>query len=145
VAITPDESMTTAQGRHKRVLFIEDDPDIGTIVQEFLAAYYSVEVIPDGGTGLASITAARPDVLLLDINMPGMNGLEVLRHVRGIDPTIPVIMVSATGDDFAIATALMRGAFAYVPKPINWDYLLHLISAALPRERSGGQSSKPGS
>jgi DNA-binding response OmpR family regulator len=122
---------------NKRVLIVEDDPRVAASMQDFLEFEYVVEVARDGEAALAAAAVARPDVVLLDINMPGINGLEVLKRIRHADPTVPVIMITGTQDDFAITTALMRGAFAYIPKPINGEYLLHVIGAALPADSSG--------
>jgi DNA-binding response OmpR family regulator len=115
----------------KRVLIIEDEPRVAAALRELLDVDYRVDTAQNGEAGLAAATASRPDVVLLDINMPGMSGLEVLRRLKTFDAKLPVIMITGSDDDFSITTALMRGAFAYIPKPCSSDYLLHLISAAL--------------
>jgi DNA-binding response OmpR family regulator len=115
----------------RRILIVEDEPRVAAAMRELLDDEYIVDVAQDGEAGLAAASQVRPDLVLLDINMPGMSGLEVLRRLRNRDSSLPVIMITGTDDDFSITTALMRGAFAYIPKPCSGEYLLHLVSAAL--------------
>jgi DNA-binding response OmpR family regulator len=90
---------------------------------------YLVDTATSGEKGLASLRAYRPDVVLLDINMPGMSGLEVLKRIRSIDAGIPVIMVSAAPYQ-ATSKALEGGAFAHVPKPFDFRDIDHLVTLA---------------
>jgi DNA-binding NtrC family response regulator len=71
--------------------------------------------------------------VFLDINMPGINGVDVLKAIKQFDPTLPVIMITANADNAIAAEAIRRGAFSYVPKPFNLAYLDHLVAAALSR------------
>lgn len=114
-----------------RVLIVDDEPSIAQVLAEFVAEIAEVETAPDGRTALAAVIRERPDLVLLDMNMPGMSGLEVLRKLATIDATIPVILITATADDGAIADALRAGAFSYIPKPFNGRYIQHLVTAAL--------------
>ena len=119
--------------RKKRILLVEDDERVAGAMQECLEQEYVIESVRDGESALARFAAVAPDLVLLDINLGGgMSGLEVLRRLRGIDPTVPVIVTTGTDDYFTITTVLMRGAFAYIPKPIHLEQLLHLVSAAMP-------------
>ena len=119
--------------KKKRILLVEDDEDVAGVIQERLEHEYLVESVQTGEAALPRFTAMAPDLVLLDIHLGGeMSGLEVLRRLRSIDPTIPVIVTTGTDDYFTITTVLMRGAFAYIPKPIQIDQLLHLVSAAMP-------------
>src|SRR5262249_1870157 len=90
-----------------------------------------------GEAGLAALAKHRPDVVLLDISMPGMSGLEVLKRIRLFDASIPVIMVTAAPHQ-ATSEALRHGAFAYIPKPFDFPYIDHLVRLA-----TGGRASKP--
>jgi len=82
-----------------------------------------------------AVLRERPDVVLLDINMPRMNGVEVLKDIKKIDETIPVIMVTANEQITLAADALKTGAFGYVPKPFDFRYLDHMIAAIFDRNR----------
>ena len=119
--------------KKKRILLVEDDERVAGVMQECLEQEYVIESVRNGEAALSRFVAVAPDLVLLDINLGGgMSGLEVLRRLRGIDPTIPVIVTTGTDDYFTITTVLMRGAFAYIPKPIQLEQLLHLVSAAMP-------------
>jgi DNA-binding response OmpR family regulator len=118
-----------------RVLIIDDDPAIIQLLSSFFEVDkdgYLVDSALSGETGLAALTAHRPDVVLLDISMPGMSGLEVLKRIRLIDASIPVIMVTAAPHQ-ATSEALRNGAFAYIPKPFDFRYIDHLVRLATER------------
>jgi CheY-like chemotaxis protein len=115
-----------------RILLIDDDPAVVEMLQTFLEAStsaYVVDTALSGETGLAAAAARRPDVVLLDVRMPGLDGLQVLKRIRALDPTIPVIMV--TGASFTeTSQALKSGAFAYIAKPFELRYIDHLVKLA---------------
>jgi DNA-binding response OmpR family regulator len=115
----------------KRVLIVDDEPQVAETLAEHLGDRYAVEVVADGTAALGAVTRTRPDVVLLDMNMPGLTGLEVLRRLQAIDAAIPVIMITATEDTSAVAEALRSGAFSYIPKPFSGKYVHHLVAAAL--------------
>ncbi|PYM13642.1 MAG: hypothetical protein DMD81_20475 [Candidatus Rokuibacteriota bacterium] len=128
--------MHSITGR-KRILHVEDDHRVAGMLKECLEELYVIESVRDGESALAAFVETVPDLVLLDINLYGeMSGLEVLRRLRGIDPTVPVIVTTGTDDYFTITTVLMRGAFAYIPKPVPLEHLLHLVSAAIPEPAS---------
>jgi len=77
---------------------------------------------------MKAFSRARPDLVILDIDMPGMNGVEVLKIIRGADATIPVIMLTGNTDNAVAATVLRYGAASYAPKPLNFQYLDHLVA-----------------
>jgi two-component system response regulator HydG len=120
----------------RRILIVDDDP----AVVEMLAAIlrraqgpYTVDTAATAAEALALLCWRRPDVVLLDIAMPGMNGLELLRQIRQVDPSIPVVMVTADPSDRAFTEALQRGALAFLHKPFDVRYVEHLVAAALKR------------
>ena len=115
----------------RRILLVDDEQDILDILHEHFAKECDVETAADGMTALAIVRARRPDVIFLDINMPGINGVDVLKSVKELDATIPVLMVTASADNALAAEAIKRGAFSYVPKPFDLKYLNHLVAAAL--------------
>src|SRR5438046_1422274 len=119
--------------KKKRILLVEDDPRVAGFMKDCLEEEYAIESVRDGESALAAFAAEASDLVLLDSHLCGdMSGLEVLRRLRSIDPSVPVIVTTGTDDYFEITTVLMRGAFAYIPKPVPLEQLLHLVSAAIP-------------
>ena len=127
------------ESQTKRILIVDDEPLITEVLSEHFKADYEVETALIGTDALTSIVRQRPDIVLLDINMPRMNGVEVLRDIKQIDETIAVIMVTANEQVSLAADALKCGAFAYVPKPFDFRYLDHMVAtifdAPAPRRR----------
>ena len=115
----------------KRVLVIDDDEKITALFADFFGDRYEVETAHSGAAGLSAIGRQRPDLVLLDINMPGMSGLEVLKEIKRRDERLPVIMVTANNEIAAAEQALKTGAFAYLPKPFQLQYAAHLVAAAI--------------
>lgn len=114
--------MRLSDGVQPRVLVVDDEPGIIAALTGALAHWgYAVSTAPDGPQALEQVKATRPHVVLLDINMPGMDGLEVLRHLRAFDPAIGVIMLSGVGDEETRQTALTLGADDYLRKPTRLE------------------------
>jgi DNA-binding NtrC family response regulator len=112
----------------KRILIVDDEPLIIEVLSEHFKAHYDTETAMNGTDALAAVVRQRPDLMLLDINMPRMNGVEVLKDVKKIDESIPVIMVTANEQISVAADALKSGAFGYVPKPFDFRYLDHMVA-----------------
>jgi CheY-like chemotaxis protein len=125
----------------KRVLIVDDEPELAEVVREYLAEQYDVVVANSGTAALASFRQRRPDAVFLDISMPGPSGLEVLKELRRADPTLPVIMVTVNTDVTVVQECLRAGAFAYVPKPFDLKYVEHM--AALATQSSTGGTTAP--
>ena len=107
-----------------RILVVDDEPDAVELLQEFLEAKgYEVLTATSGEEALRTVREERPHLILLDVRMPGMNGLEVLRHVRQIDQEAGVIMVTAVSEEETGREALALGAFDYIVKPLDLAYL----------------------
>ena len=115
--------------RSKRILIVDDEPLITEVLGEHFKVDYEVETALNGTDALTAILRTRPDIVLLDINMPRMNGVEVLRDIKQIDDTIAVIMVTANEQISLAAEALKSGAFGYVPKPFDFRYLDHMVAS----------------
>jgi CheY-like chemotaxis protein len=118
----------------KRILIVDDDPEVVEVLTRFFErtpADYEVQAVTNGEDALAALLLRAPDLVLLDINMPGMSGLEVMKH---IDRHIAVIMITGNVDE-APAEALKLGAFAYIPKPFDLAYVEQLVPLALMRRR----------
>lgn len=105
------------------ILVIDDDPKVPWILSEGLGNGYIVESARDGKEGINKITKTpidnRPELVLLDIQMPGMNGIEVLEKIKGIDGSIDVIMLSGHGDTKNIVESVKRGAAEFINKPFD--------------------------
>jgi DNA-binding response OmpR family regulator len=106
------------------MLIVDDEPDAIELLSEFLTGKgYEVIAAYNGEEALKKVKAERPHLILLDIRMPGINGLEVLRQVRQIDQEVGVIVVTAVQEEETGRQALMLGAFDYIVKPLNLEYL----------------------
>jgi DNA-binding NtrC family response regulator len=117
----------------RRILLVDDEQEIIDVLREYLGNTYDVDSAANADQALARIHAQRPDLVFLDINMPGISGVEALGLIKQIDQTIPVLMVTANVDNTLAAEAIKRGAFSYIPKPFNLKYVDHLIAAAWSR------------
>jgi DNA-binding response OmpR family regulator len=115
------------------VLLVEDDAVIREATQLALERNgFTVDVAADGLTGLAAFRAGAPDVALLDIMLPGMNGVSLCRQIREESPT-PVIMMSARADPIDVVLGLEAGADDYVTKPFDSTVLVARIRAVVRR------------
>lgn len=107
-----------------RVLVADDDPTTVEILQDFLVAKgYEVLTAYDGVEALRKVKEERPYVLLLDIMMPKMDGLEVLRQLKALDLTVGVIMITGVNEEETGRQAMALGAFDYIVKPLDLPYL----------------------
>jgi len=115
-----------------RVLVVDDDPKIvHVLVHALRAQRYDVLGALTARDGLRLISTSRPDLVLLDLTLPGMSGIELLRSIRSIDPNMRVIVVTGNTDPGVAREALELGAYAYVDKPFDIDYLMRVVSVAL--------------
>jgi len=115
------------------VVVIDDEPAICRALRINLSARdYKVAVAHDGATGLAAVAQHRPDVVILDLGLPDMDGAEVIHGVRGWAAT-PIIVLSAREHESAKVAALDAGADDYVTKPFGMDELLARVRAAVRR------------
>jgi two-component system, OmpR family, KDP operon response regulator KdpE len=116
-----------------KVLVVDDEAAIlRALTINLTARHYEVTTAADGASGLAAMARERPDVLILDLGLPDMDGTEVIRGVRGWTST-PIIVLSAWGQESAKVAALDAGADDYVTKPFGMDELLARLRAAVRR------------
>jgi two-component system response regulator (stage 0 sporulation protein F) len=115
-----------------RILIVDDEQPVLDVLSEYFQSQgYTTATAQGGAEALAVIERQRPDLVLLDVRMPGMDGLEVLRRVRQSDQGLAVIMVTAN-EDLALARETLKiGAFDYVAKPFDFQYLDRVVAAAL--------------
>ena len=117
------------------VLVVDDEPTIGEIVSRYLArAGYDAEVVPDGRAALDAFARRRPDLVVLDLMMPGIDGLEVMRLMREQQGArTAIILLTARGDESDRITGLQLGADDYVVKPFSPAELVARVGAVLRR------------
>ncbi|MET9968266.1 two-component system response regulator CseB [Streptomyces sp. NPDC006356] len=123
------------------VLFVEDDDVIREATQLALERDgFAVTAMPDGVSGLEAFRTNRPDIALLDVMVPGMDGVSLCRRIRD-ESTVPVIMLSARADSIDVVLGLEAGADDYVTKPFDGAVLVARIRAVLRRfgHASGGE------
>jgi DNA-binding response OmpR family regulator len=121
-----------------RVLVVEDDPTVAEVVTRYLEREgFAVESVGDGNEALARTDAQLPDLVVLDIMLPGLDGLEVCRRLRSRAP-IPVVMLTARGTEEDRVLGLDLGADDYVSKPFSPRELTARVKAVL--RRAGGSS-----
>lgn len=124
-AIEPQSSART-------VLVVDDDADIRAMLEEFLLARgYRARSAADGAAAVRELVAAPADVVLLDIDMPGLSGTDALPTLRAVAPRAAIIMVSGTTSEQTAKRSLAAGAFDYVTKPVNLVHLIDTIETAL--------------
>ena len=112
------------------ILIVDDEPDIADLFRqrfrrEVRQGQYVLHFADSGEEALRRLAEIRPEliVILSDINMPGMDGLDLLRKVKGLRPELPVLMVTAYGDDERRHRADELGAAAFLTKPVDFDQL----------------------
>ncbi len=121
------------------ILIAEDEPRISSFVRRGLeSAGFSAEVVEDGEVALERALAGDVDLLLLDVGLPGLDGFEVLRNLRGQGSTLPVIMLTARSSTRDTVDGLNAGANDYVPKPFKFDELLARVRSRLRENTTAG-------
>ena len=117
-----------------RVLLVEDDRDIAEPLARALTREgYDVTAAGDGRVALNEVLDSPPDLIILDIGLPGMDGLDVCRHVRDVRPQVPILMLTARDGELETVAGLDAGADDYVTKPFRLSELLARIRAMLRR------------
>lgn len=126
-----------------KVLIIDDDEDLCELVSEYLTVEgFDTSVVHDGQSGLAAALSGKYDLAILDVMLPKMNGFEVLKNLRA-DSSLPVLMLTARGDDMERIVGLESGADDYLPKPFNPRELVARLRAIM-RRVSGDGGDRPG-
>jgi DNA-binding response OmpR family regulator len=129
---------------NERILVIEDDPSILRGLQINLGMEgYAVRSASDGETGLQLARSERFDLLVVDVMLPRLGGLELVRELRAEDPDLPVLILSAKGQESDKVRGLQLGADDYMVKPFSLKELLARIDALLRRRRARGETGTP--
>lgn len=125
-------AVTAPKSAH--ILIVEDDAETASIFSQMLELHgYQVEVAHGSGQAMLKLNRQLPDLVLLDVMMPDVSGLEVCRYLRRDPHTahLPVVIVSAKAQNEDIAEGLEAGATAYLTKPISMEQLIQHVEAAL--------------
>jgi two-component system response regulator CpxR len=119
----------------ERILMVDDDTELCELVAEYLTAEgFTLETVHDGETGAQKGTSGQYSLIVLDVMLPGVNGFDALRRIRAVSG-VPVLMLTARGDDVDRIVGLEIGADDYLPKPFNPRELVARIRAILRRSR----------
>ena len=112
-----------------KVLVVDDELEVRQVLREFLSSRgYDVSTASGGAEAVALVETIKPDLVLLDVAMPDMDGVETLKRIVAIEPALAVIMVTANADIGVTSKLLALGAVDYVPKPFDLDYLDQAVS-----------------
>ena len=118
------------------ILIVDDEAEVRSVLTDVLVDEgYAVGSAVDGAAALKCVVEQRPDVVLLDVDMPRLRGVETLVALRELAPETSVVMMSGKADEGEARRALALGAFDYITKPFDLDYLREVLAAAVPRGR----------
>jgi two-component system response regulator (stage 0 sporulation protein F) len=116
-----------------RVLVVDDDGEMRALLADVLSDEgYAVEGVANGAEALIRLRSQSFAAIVLDKNMPGLSGLDLLPGLRTICPETPIIMITAFGDVATYVDAMEKGAFTYIFKPFRMEELLRVLQRALP-------------
>ncbi|MBW1716314.1 MAG: response regulator [Deltaproteobacteria bacterium] len=108
----------------ERILVVDDEIEICNVLKEFfISKGYEISTALNGQTAITRVKKLRPHIVLLDIMMPGIGGIEVLKEIKKVDPAVGVIMVTAISDEELGMRTLQLGASDYIIKPLDLNYL----------------------
>ena len=118
------------------VLVVDDEKDFRDIIVKKLEKRdLKCDSAPDGATALEMVKAKKYDVVLLDVKMPGMDGIEALREIKKIEPMVEVVMLTGHASVESGINGIKYGAFDYLMKPMDMDPLMEKLDAAYGRKR----------
>jgi DNA-binding NtrC family response regulator len=133
----------------KKVLIVDDEPSVGELLRDVFGRFehgheYQISTARDGADALMLLLREEFDLVLLDMHMPRLSGLALLKEMRGLRIMVPVLMLTGNQDAKAAAEAISAGVLAYVPKPFDMPQLEHLVALAFSRRRraTGGAPAK---
>ena len=127
-----------------QVLLVDDDVELGEMLTEYLEREgFGATAVPDGEAGVRGALSGEYGIVVLDVMMPRLNGIEALRRIRAQDSRLPVLMLTAKGDDVDRIVGLELGADDYVPKPCTPRELVARIRAILRRTQAQEESVSP--
>jgi DNA-binding response OmpR family regulator len=118
----------------KRVMVVEDDPAIADMLSKMLIRFYEVRVVNDGGAAINTAVAFRPDVILLDVNLPNMDGFAIAQGLKKLAELgkIPIVFLTAQDRSLDVVKGIQVGAKHYITKPFKMDDVIKKIRKLLP-------------
>ena len=127
-----------------RIMVIDDEPSVLESFKMILKIKdYDVETFPDGPSALQNLTKGKFEMAFIDYKLPVMDGLEVLRRIKEIDPEVEVVIVTAYATDASHANAITLGALEYLRKPFLMEEIYELVERGLKRRRTKGIKREP--
>jgi DNA-binding NtrC family response regulator len=115
-----------------RILVVDDEIVVCDVLKDFLALQgHEVHTALNGRAAIAKVKMERPHIVLLDILMPGRNGLEVLQEIKRLDPRIGVIMITGVFNKDVAKKAIALGAYDYITKPVDFEYLETVLTVKI--------------
>ncbi len=115
-----------------RILVVDDEVDVCNIMKQFLSKKgYEVYTAFNGSSAVSKVKEVKPHVVLLDIRMPDMGGMEVLKEIKEIDQAIGVIMLTGVTDEEEAAKTFELGAYDYITKPVDFEYLQTVLTVKM--------------
>src|SRR5690242_9353464 len=133
--------MSLPSGRMAELLLVDDDPPIRRMLERTLRAEgYSVSAAADGGAALAAVERSLPDAIVLDVTMPGLDGLAVTRRLRAKGLRVPILLLTARDAVPERVAGLDAGADDYLAKPFDTEELAARVRALLRRNQPPGQA-----
>ena len=144
VSTAPEMTRSEGDDAQGRILVVEDDETVAKVVQRYLEREgFHVEHVGDGGIALARLQQETPDLIVLDLMLPGVDGREVCRRVRAVSD-VPIIMLTALGDTADRIAGLETGADDYLAKPFSPRELVARVKNVLRRTAAGGGAGAGG-
>lgn len=108
----------------ERILVVDDEAETCSVLKDFLVLKgYEVHIALNGKDAIRMLKEVRPHIVLLDIMMPGMGGIETLKEIKEIDPRVGVVMITSVIDEEIAKRTIELGAYDYITKPMDLDYL----------------------
>ena len=117
----------------KKILIVDDEEYFANLLKLNLekTKKYEAMVATSGEEGIELVKMHAPDLILLDLKMPGMDGLATIKELKAVAPQIPVVMVTAVWNETERKLAFMAGTLDYITKPVDFEYLMRVLSAKL--------------
>ena len=122
-------SRSTRHG--KRILVVDDSEVIQEVLTEFLRPQYSVETVGNAALALTAVMENKPDAILIDVRMPGVDGLSLLKSLRQMGIQTPIFVMTGYDSTSVAIDALQHGATCYLPKPFDLLHLEELLASAV--------------